>query len=125
MAATDRRRSFGAAGVYSTMALPHGLIGITVTGTAEKLSIRSVGIRDLNGTYHLVPFSSVDTVSNYMREFGAKREVELLCRGRPSADGRDWLVTHARYGSPTAHRNATIVELRWDDEGLPYCAPPG
>jgi len=40
-----------------------------VTGTAEKLSIRSVGIRDLAGTYHIVPFSSVDTVSNYMREF--------------------------------------------------------
>jgi small conductance mechanosensitive channel len=40
-----------------------------VTGVAEKLSIRSVGIRDLNGTYHLVPFSSVDTVSNYMRDF--------------------------------------------------------
>lgn len=40
-----------------------------VTGTAERLSIRSVGIRDLNGTYHIVPFSSVDTVSNYMREF--------------------------------------------------------
>ena len=41
-----------------------------ITGTAEKLSIRSVGIRDLAGTYHIVPFSSVDTVSNYMREFG-------------------------------------------------------
>ena len=41
-----------------------------VTGTAERLSIRSVGIRDLSGTYHIVPFSSVDTVSNYMREFG-------------------------------------------------------
>jgi small-conductance mechanosensitive channel len=41
-----------------------------VTGTAEKLSIRSVGIRDLSGTYHIVPFSSVDTVSNYMREYG-------------------------------------------------------
>ncbi|WP_202884384.1 mechanosensitive channel protein [Halomonas sp. YLGW01] len=40
-----------------------------VTGTAERLSIRSVGIRDLSGTYHIVPFSSVDTVSNYMREF--------------------------------------------------------
>ncbi|QEA38528.1 mechanosensitive channel protein [Pistricoccus aurantiacus] len=40
-----------------------------ITGTAERLSIRSVGIRDLNGTYHIVPFSSVDTVSNYMREF--------------------------------------------------------
>lgn len=41
-----------------------------ITGTAEKLSIRSVGIRDLSGTYHLIPFSSVDTVSNYMREYG-------------------------------------------------------
>lgn len=41
-----------------------------ITGTAERLSIRSVGIRDLSGTYHVVPFSSVDTVSNYMREFG-------------------------------------------------------
>ena len=41
-----------------------------ITGTAEKLSIRSVGIRDLSGTFHLIPFSSVDTVSNYMREFG-------------------------------------------------------
>ncbi|MBY5983664.1 mechanosensitive channel protein [Halomonas sp. DP5Y7-2] len=40
-----------------------------ITGTAEKLSIRSVGIRDLHGTYHLVPFSSVDVVSNYMRGF--------------------------------------------------------
>ncbi len=40
-----------------------------ITGTAERLSIRSVGIRDLSGTYHIVPFSSVDTVSNYMREF--------------------------------------------------------
>nr|WP_244964817.1 mechanosensitive channel protein [Halomonas kenyensis] len=41
-----------------------------ITGTAERLSIRSVGIRDLAGAYHIVPFSSVDTVSNYMREFG-------------------------------------------------------
>ncbi|MDX5378382.1 MAG: mechanosensitive ion channel, partial [Halomonas sp.] len=41
-----------------------------ITGTAERLSIRSVGIRDLQGAYHIVPFSSVDTVSNYMREFG-------------------------------------------------------
>lgn len=41
-----------------------------ITGTAEKLSIRSVGIRDLSGTYHIVPFSSVETVSNYMREYG-------------------------------------------------------
>ena len=29
-----------------------------------------MGIRDLSGTYHIVPFSSVDTVSNYIREIG-------------------------------------------------------
>ncbi|WP_043769365.1 mechanosensitive ion channel domain-containing protein [Algiphilus aromaticivorans] len=41
----------------------------SVTGTAEKVTVRSVGIRDLSGTYHIVPFSSVDTVSNFMRDF--------------------------------------------------------
>ncbi len=40
-----------------------------ITGTAENLSIRSVGIRDMSGTYHIVPFSSVTVVSNYMRGF--------------------------------------------------------
>ncbi|MDZ7748389.1 MAG: mechanosensitive ion channel [Halofilum sp. (in: g-proteobacteria)] len=40
-----------------------------ISGTAERLSIRSVGLRDLEGTFHIVPFSSVDTVSNYMRDF--------------------------------------------------------
>ena len=40
-----------------------------VTGTVERLTIRSVGIRDLSGIYHIVPFSAVDTVSNYMRGF--------------------------------------------------------
>ncbi|MEX0730320.1 MAG: mechanosensitive ion channel domain-containing protein [Aquisalimonadaceae bacterium] len=40
-----------------------------ITGTAERLTIRSLGIRDLAGTYHLIPFSSVDNVSNYMRDF--------------------------------------------------------
>lgn len=39
------------------------------TGTVERLTIRSVGIRDLSGVYHIVPFSAVDTVSNYMRDF--------------------------------------------------------
>src|SRR3546814_1649991 len=40
-----------------------------ITGTVERLTIRSVGIRDLSGVYHIVPFSSVDTVSNFMRGF--------------------------------------------------------
>ncbi|HXE57384.1 MAG TPA: family 43 glycosylhydrolase [Gemmatimonadales bacterium] len=43
------------------------------------------------------------------------------CAWFRSGDGRDYLVTHARFGSPDAPRQATIVELRWDEEGLPYC----
>jgi small-conductance mechanosensitive channel len=40
-----------------------------VTGVVEKLTIRSVSLRDLHGVYHLVPFSSVDAVSNFTRDF--------------------------------------------------------
>ncbi|MBB4635764.1 family 43 glycosylhydrolase [Longimicrobium terrae] len=47
------------------------------------------------------------------------------CDWFKAADGREWLVTHARFGSPTAPRNAALVELRWDADGLPYCPRPG
>jgi len=40
------------------------------TGTVERLTIRSVSLRDLQGVFHIIPFSSVDMVSNHMRGFG-------------------------------------------------------
>ncbi|WP_253272248.1 mechanosensitive ion channel domain-containing protein [Advenella kashmirensis] len=40
-----------------------------VFGTVEKMTIRSVGIRTMDGGYHLIPFSSVDVVANHMRDF--------------------------------------------------------
>jgi len=42
----------------------------STTGVVEKLTIRSVSLRDISGAYHLIPFSSVDMVTNFMREFG-------------------------------------------------------
>jgi small-conductance mechanosensitive channel len=39
------------------------------TGTVEKLSVRSVSLRDAQGTFHIIPFSSVNMVSNFTREF--------------------------------------------------------
>lgn len=39
------------------------------SGVVERLTIRSVSIRDLEGTLHLIPFSSVDQVSNKMKGF--------------------------------------------------------
>jgi small-conductance mechanosensitive channel len=40
-----------------------------VGGVVERLTIRSVSIRDLNGVLHIIPFSTVDKVSNLMRHF--------------------------------------------------------
>ncbi|MDZ4736268.1 MAG: mechanosensitive ion channel, partial [Rhodospirillaceae bacterium] len=42
----------------------------THTGTVESISIRSIRMRDLEGTMHTVPFSSVNTVKNFSRDFG-------------------------------------------------------
>lgn len=39
------------------------------TGTAEKLSIRSVGQRQVNITVRPMPFSSVDLAANFSRDF--------------------------------------------------------
>ncbi len=40
-----------------------------ISGVVEKLTIRSVSLRDLNGVFHVIPFSSVDMVSNFMKGF--------------------------------------------------------
>lgn len=39
-------------------------------GTVEKITIRSVVIRTLDGGYHLIPFSSIDKLSNHTRDYG-------------------------------------------------------
>lgn len=40
-----------------------------ISGVVERLTIRSVSLRDVEGSYHIIPFSSVDTVTNFMRGF--------------------------------------------------------
>ncbi|GGF06104.1 mechanosensitive ion channel [Stappia taiwanensis] len=40
-----------------------------VTGTVENLTIRSVRLRDLDGTAHVIPFSTVDRIANFMRGY--------------------------------------------------------
>ncbi|WP_420024621.1 mechanosensitive ion channel domain-containing protein (plasmid) [Cereibacter azotoformans] len=40
-----------------------------ISGVVERLTVRSVSLRDLNGVFHIIPFSSVDMVSNFMRDF--------------------------------------------------------
>ncbi|MFK7868380.1 MAG: mechanosensitive ion channel domain-containing protein [Roseobacter sp.] len=40
------------------------------SGVVEKLTIRSVSLRDVHGVFHVIPFSSVDMVSNYVKDYG-------------------------------------------------------
>ncbi|WP_246225796.1 mechanosensitive ion channel domain-containing protein [Chelativorans xinjiangense] len=40
-----------------------------ITGVVERLTIRSVSLRTVDGAYHLIPFSSVESVANFMRNF--------------------------------------------------------
>ena len=40
-----------------------------LTGTVEYLSIRTIRLRALDGSVHIIPFSSVTTVTNQTRDF--------------------------------------------------------
>ncbi len=39
-------------------------------GTVEKISIRSVVLRTMDGGYHLIPFSTIDKLANHTRDYG-------------------------------------------------------
>ncbi|KQT82848.1 mechanosensitive ion channel domain-containing protein [Aurantimonas sp. Leaf443] len=40
-----------------------------ISGTVEQLTVRSVGLRTVEGTWYLIPFSSVDRVANFSKDF--------------------------------------------------------
>ncbi|HEY3984274.1 mechanosensitive channel protein [Cedecea sp.] len=42
-----------------------------ITGTVEKMSIRSVGVRQDTGAYHIIPWSSITTFANFVRGIGS------------------------------------------------------
>lgn len=50
-------------------------------GTVESLSIRTICIRDTEGSVHTVPFSAVTSIINYTRDFGiSKIEIGVAYR---------------------------------------------
>jgi len=59
-----------------------------ITGVVERLTLRSVSLRDLSGVYHIIPFSSVDAVSNYMRTFSFHVEEVGIAYKENVSDGK-------------------------------------
>ncbi|MGB0498324.1 MAG: mechanosensitive ion channel domain-containing protein [Rubricella sp.] len=66
------------------------------TGVVEKLTVRSVSLRDLNGIYHVIPFSAVSSVSNYMKEFSFHVEDMGIAYREDVDEARDAL--HEAFG---------------------------
>ncbi|MEQ5870101.1 mechanosensitive ion channel [Sagittula sp. NFXS13] len=84
------------------------------TGTVERLTIRSVSLRDLHGAFHIIPFSSVDMVSNYMREFaffvadmGIAYRENVQDAKQAMMDGFDELRANEDYGK------LILDDLQW------------
>ena len=77
-----------------------------ITGTVEKLTIRSLGLRDISGTQHVIPFSSVTTVSNLTRDFG----YHVGIYGVAYRENTDMAIEHLR---------AAYAELLQDPQHAP------
>jgi len=80
-------------------------------GTVEKITIRSVVIRTLDGGYHLIPFSTVDKLTNHTRDFGYHYG-EYNVGHRENAD------------NVIAHLEHAFDELMQDAELAPYVMEP-
>jgi small conductance mechanosensitive channel len=55
------------------------------TGIVQRITIRTIELRDLEGNLYTIPFSSVDTVKNMSREF-AFAQVDVGIAYRENAD---------------------------------------
>ncbi len=72
------------------------------SGTVERLTVRTVTLRDLAGTVHVVPFGEVTTVTNYNRDYG----YALIDAG---------VAYRERYGDVVQALQDVAVSLRRDD----------
>ncbi|WP_052161356.1 mechanosensitive ion channel domain-containing protein [Hoeflea sp. BAL378] len=82
-----------------------------ITGVVERLTLRSVSLRDLSGTYHIIPFSSVDAVSNYMRTFSFHVEEVGIAYKENVADGKAALQEAFDRLMQTEHRPDILEPL--------------
>lgn len=81
------------------------------SGVVEKLTIRSVSIRSLDGTLHLIPFSSVDSVSNMMRGFSFHLAEIGVAYRENVADVKEAMHEAFRLLMKTEHGDVIITDL--------------
>src|SRR5690606_36328628 len=74
-----------------------------ISGVVEHLTIRSVTLRSLDGTYHVIPFSSVDTVSNLMKHFSYHIAAIRVSYRENIAEVKDAMIEAFRRLKETEH----------------------
>ncbi len=72
------------------------------SGTVERLTVRTLTLRDLAGTVHVIPFGEVATVTNYNRDYG----YALIDAG---------VAYRERYGDVVQALQDVAVALRQDE----------
>lgn len=77
------------------------------SGTVEHLTLRTVTLRDLGGTVHVIPFSEVSTVTNYNRDYG----YAVIDAG---------VAYRERYGDVVQALQDVAIELQQDDIWGPF-----
>lgn len=77
------------------------------SGAVEHLTLRTVTLRDLSGTVHVIPFSEVSTVTNYNRDYG----YAVIDAG---------VAYRERYGDVVQALQDVALELRQDEIWAPF-----
>lgn len=86
-----------------------------IFGTVEKITIRSVGIRTLDGGFHMIPFSSVDKVANHTRDF-AYHYGEYAIAYRENVDDA---IAELRHAFEELMQNQTMADAVLEDISIP------
>ncbi|MGB3338992.1 MAG: mechanosensitive ion channel domain-containing protein [Devosia sp.] len=91
------------------------------SGVVERLTIRSVTIRDMSGTVHLIPFSSVDQVSNMVRGYSFYVAEFEVARNSDIEEVKQALRDAFAMVMETEHKDVILDEL--DLQGLIAITP--
>ncbi|MCD2185415.1 mechanosensitive ion channel domain-containing protein [Rhizobium sp. GN54] len=90
---------------------------ITVGGTSgvvERLTIRSVSLRDVTGAYHIISFSSVDVVTNQMRDFSYHVGDIGIAYREDVEDAKDALfVAFKELRADPEHAAVIVGDMEW------------
>lgn len=85
-----------------------------ISGVVERLTIRSASLRDVEGSYHIIPFSSVDTVTNFMRGFSyALFDMRVAYRENTEEAKQAMFDAFAELRADPEHQRSIIDDFEW------------